>query len=135
MKSENVLFKISVVVGDKVEELLVHGNDCPEVICEEFANTHKLSEKGRIELLTGINSCIDELAKSFNENSQKTNSPVSKSSNNIFSRLSQPKSLNQGTSPSLRLLESADSKQKRYHLLCKHKKQVANTFKPELSKK
>ena len=135
MNSENVLFKISVVVGDKVEELLVHGDDCPEIICEEFANIHKLSEKGQKELLIGINSCIDELARSLNEPSQKSSSPVSKSSTNIFSRLSQPKSLNQGPSPSLQLLESANSTHKRYHLLCKHKRQVISTFKPELSKK
>lgn len=134
MNSSRVLFKISVHVGDKEEDLLVHGSDCPELICEEFAKTHKLSLKAQEELLTGINSCIDELAQSPNHNSTSFASPTSQASS-VFLRLSKPKSPMQGSSPALHQLESANSTKKRYHLLCKHKKQSTHSFKPELNKK
>lgn len=134
MNSSRALFKISVHIGDQVEDLLIHGSDCPELLCEEFAKTHQLSEKAQTELLTGINSCIDDLAQSQSLKSINP-SPSASQASSVFLRLSKPKTPIQAASPALHQLESANSTKKRYHLLCKHKKQSTHSFKPELNQK
>jgi hypothetical protein len=133
--NSKVLFRISVVVGNKTENLLVHADDSPEILCREFTEKHHLPESSYQELLAGIHSCIDELANSYQVPQKKQEISRSCEATSLFSRLSTPKNVKLCKSPQMKQLETADTKT-RLHLLCSFKeKQEVFSFKPELNAK
>ena len=70
MSQNNVLFKITVQLENNTKDIVFHGCDQPELLCQEFAKNNNLSETQLKNLIDGVNSCIEDLAKknsSFNE--------------------------------------------------------------------
>ena len=133
MTSRKLLFKISVQIGQKTEELLVHSDDSPEILCQEFIETHGLPSTTFQSLLQEIHSCIDELAKSIPIHTEPSKTSRSCETSSLFTRLSTPKNLTFCKNPKVHKLESANT-ETRFRLLCSFKqKQEIFPFKPELN--
>ena len=45
MNKDDVLFKITINLENKLEELLFHGHDQPDLICHSFAVKNNLSNE------------------------------------------------------------------------------------------
>ena len=146
--SDNVLFKISIELDDKTEYLLVHGDDQPEILCEEFAKANNLNSEQQQKLLEGINECIENLARS-QENTEKPSQSIQelfldnnskktpKKKHLKKTSLKKPQALHKNclsTNPVLTHLESANSRHKRFRILVQPKCEVFS-FHPEINKK
>lgn len=135
MTSRKLLFKIQVQIGQKTEELLVHSDDSPEILCQEFIEAHNLPSTSFHSLLQEIHSCIDELAKTLPIPSEPNKISRSCETSSLFTRLSTPKNLTFCKNPKVHKLESSNT-ETRFRLLCSFKeKQEIFPFKPELNPK
>lgn len=151
MNKENVLFKITINLESASEELLFHGHDQPDLVCQRFAVKHNLSNAELTKLIEGVNSCIENLAKSEQElttespeksttkesppssklkNSEKSPSTVKK--NPYYHKKECSKLIN----PSVKLLETATTKHKRFKLLTTiiAPKREIYSFQPNINK-
>jgi hypothetical protein len=150
MEEDSILFKLNVKIGSRSEELLVHGYDQPELLCEQFAHKHSLSSNALNALLEGVNKCIENIAKSI-ETSPVFSSPKSqKVESSLNTTVKQPHIANGARcnsykhkictnepNPAVKILENASSKKKRCRLLtslASPSKEIY-TFHPEISKK
>lgn len=142
MIEETPLFKITVQIKDKFEELLVHGYDQPEQLCNDFAIKHGLSEEDYDQLLAGVNSYIDILAVGGDESPEilvKTShtSPASiKPSPGKRPSSHKIKVCSHDINPKVKILESA-TKRQRFNILtkCISPEKEVFLFKPQISKK
>lgn len=146
MNQDTILFRITVNLENTSEELLFHGYDQPELICEEFAMRNKLSTEHFEKLIGVVNACIADLVDTTSEKDSEIVSKENSSSpeKNIPQRRLLKQSLqvykkdcSKVANPSIKLLESATSKHKRFQLLtnlCSTKKEIYS-FHPEISKK
>ena len=155
MSTENVLFKITVKLENRTEELLFHGYDQPEVICLEFGKKNNLSEDEIQKLIEGISSCIEDIAENksntpielLNEGEETSRISPMMQTTRISPHISKEE-LTTGknhakksrkcaklVNPSVKLLENISSKHSRYKLLMNFasKKEICS-FHPEINK-
>ena len=126
MSQNNVLFKITVQLENNTKDIVFHGCDQPELLCQEFAKNNNLSETQLKNLIDGVNSCIEDLAKknsSFNEIENFNQIPLKNTrilkNNTLKGKVTTHhyKNCSKQMNSTLKLLENAKTKSKRCRLL------------------